>query len=52
MPQLDVLDLNLKYSFEDSKRTDNSALNSFTEVRNGLMKEIIESFGYDMEAVK
>lgn len=51
MPQLDVLDLNLKYSFEDNKRTDNSALNSFTEVRNGLMKEIIESFGYDMEAV-
>ena len=48
MPQLDVLDLNLKYSFTDNRRTDNTALNVLTEVRNGLMKEIIESFGCDM----
>ena len=52
MPSLDILDLNLQYEFERAARTDNTALNELMLARNGLMKEIIETFGEDMGDVK
>ena len=52
MPSLNILDLNLQYEFERAARTDNTALNELMLARNGLMKEIIETFGEDMGDVK
>lgn len=45
---ISLLDLNLDYDFQNHGATDNTVLNSLAQVRNGLMKEIIESFGEDM----
>ena len=41
----------LTYDFPDEECTDNILLDALTEVRNGLVKEVIEAFGSDMGEV-
>lgn len=47
---IELNDLNLEYGFE--KETDNDFLNTLMEVRQGLVKEIVEYFGEDCGTVK